>query len=359
MRKRMRWMAGVGIAALGISVVVWRAETRRPTGAVYVAAGYGGFSGGMGDGVARTKDEGRRTEEKIHHRDAEDRSGPQRKQGTGTEEPGSPLFQSAVEAYNAGQYKTAEAAAERVIERTEDRGRRTEDEVAERGPGLTRQTSLPASPLRGERSLNSGDSTFSTAVRPIAQKSPSSLLRPSSSVREAVEARALIAYSAAREKDFGRARDEFADVEREAAKLPDHGKPVTAPGEDPAPGLDADAAYQHANLTAAMGDKTGAEAEYVSLMRRYPESPLVQGAIKRIAWLHGGNIPPADESVWKASMKIADARQAARDRAAAVCGPECVAEILRRTKDGGRRTEEKVRGTGREARGTAPLPETG
>jgi hypothetical protein len=65
MVKRIRWMAGVAIVGLGISAVVWRVETRRPSGAVYLAEGYGGFSGRMTDGAAgttaRTKDGGRRT----------------------------------------------------------------------------------------------------------------------------------------------------------------------------------------------------------------------------------------------------------------------------------------------------------
>jgi len=147
--------------------------------------------------------------------------------------------------------------------------------------------------------------------------------------RQAVEARTLMAYAAARRHDLPLARTRFAVTRREAARLPDRGKQVAQSGQN-APTMEEDAAYQHAVCTAALGDKAGAEAEYVSFMRAYPESPLVQGAVKRIGMLHGGDVPPAAQAVWQQAGATALTRQKARDREASLCGPECLAELLRR-----------------------------
>src|SRR5207248_8661380 len=106
------------------------------------------------------------------------------------------------------------------------------------------------------------------------------------------------------------------------------------------PTLEEDAAYQHAVLTAAIEGPAKGEAEYCAFMRSYPESPLVHAAVKRIGRLHGGDIPPPAEAVWKQAMRVAQARQKERDRLAALCGPECLAELLRR-RSGGETADER------------------
>jgi len=152
--------------------------------------------------------------------------------------------------------------------------------------------------------------------------------------KAAVRARHLLAFAAARQKDLATARAQFAVLRTEAAKLPDHGKPDSpAPiGEMPPPTLEEDAAYQHAVCTAALGDKGGAEKEYIAFMHSYPDSPLVQAAIKRIARLHGGDIPKEAEGAWHQAMQVASAHERQRQRNASLCGPECLSELLRRQK---------------------------
>lgn len=145
----------------------------------------------------------------------------------------------------------------------------------------------------------------------------------------AARAGSLLAYAAARRHDLTLARTRFVTARLEAAALPDKGKLPAPPGQPPAT-LEEDAAFQHAVCTGALGDKPAAEAEYVAFMRRFPDSPLVQASVKRIARLHGGDVPPADEAVWREAMATAQKHQAALQREASLCGPECLAELLRR-----------------------------
>lgn len=147
--------------------------------------------------------------------------------------------------------------------------------------------------------------------------------------RRAAFARQILAYSAARRKDLPLARARFAALETEASRLPDRGKVPAPLGEDP-PTLTEEAAFQHAVCTGALGDGKAAEAEYVAFMKAYPDSPLVGAAVKRIARLHGGDVPKEDEAVWRRAQEIAQKRQSARMREASLCGPECLAELLRR-----------------------------
>lgn len=154
--------------------------------------------------------------------------------------------------------------------------------------------------------------------------------QPTLSHRQAAaQAGSLLAYAAARRHDLTLARTRFVAARQEAAALPDKGKQPARVGEDPVT-LEEDAAFQHAVCTGALGDKPAAEAEYVAFMRRYPDSPLVAASVKRIARLHGGDVPPADEAVWHEAMHMAREHQAARQREASLCGPECLAELLRR-----------------------------
>lgn len=150
---------------------------------------------------------------------------------------------------------------------------------------------------------------------------------------EVAKARYILAFSAARQKNMRLARDRFDILKREAAKLPDKGM-QTSSLSAPSPTLEQEGAYQHAVCTAALGDKKAAEAEYMQFIRDYPESPLLNGAAKRIEMLHGGHLPAAAEAIWTEASRIAQTREAAKDkelrRGMSSCGPECLAEILRR-----------------------------
>lgn len=91
--------------------------------------------------------------------------------------------------------------------------------------------------------------------------------------KDAVRARYVIAFAAARQKKMALARDRFARLKEEAAKLPDKGAQRPLPGAVQ-PTLEEEAAYQHAVCTAALGDEKAAEAEYMKFMADYPESVL-------------------------------------------------------------------------------------
>ena len=151
--------------------------------------------------------------------------------------------------------------------------------------------------------------------------------------RNAVEGRYVLAFSAARRKDMAQARERFAVLQSEAAKLPGGGTRASLPGAMQ-PSIEEEAAYQHAVCTAAMGDKKNAEAEYYAFLRKYPESPLIGQAAKRIGMMHGGRVPKEANAAWTKASTIAQARQEAREKARnkamSLCGPECLAELLTR-----------------------------
>lgn len=144
-----------------------------------------------------------------------------------------------------------------------------------------------------------------------------------------VRARKVLAFSAARRKDLKLARERFAVMKTEASKLPDKGKQEAEIGKME-PTLTEDAAYQHAVCTSALGDKKAAEAEYFKFMSDYPESPLVFGASERIRMLHGGKITKELDKAFAKAMKVFKDRQITRMKEASRCGPECLAELLKR-----------------------------
>ena len=148
--------------------------------------------------------------------------------------------------------------------------------------------------------------------------------------KAAAQAGSLLAYAAARRHDLRLARVRFATAQKEAAVLPDKGQQPALIGQPTPATLEEDDAFQHAVCTGALGDKPAAEAEYVAFLHRFPDSPLVPASIKRIARMHGGDIPPADEAVWREAMRIDAAHQKAKLREASLCGPECLSELLRR-----------------------------
>ena len=147
--------------------------------------------------------------------------------------------------------------------------------------------------------------------------------------RYAALAQWVDAYSAARRKDFYAARERFAYLRDMAAQLPDHGAQPSAPG-DIAPTLEEEGAFQRAICTGSIDGPKASEAELDAFLRRYPKSILVQGAVKRIARYHKGDVPKDAEKLWAAAMAIQAKDEKARQRAASLCGPKCLAELLRR-----------------------------
>jgi hypothetical protein len=142
-------------------------------------------------------------------------------------------------------------------------------------------------------------------------------------------ARSIAAYSAARRKRFALARERFEVLRDVASMRPDHGKRPAPPGEQ-IPPYEEEAAYQHAACTQALGDRKGAEDELNNFICRYMGSSLIHGACKRIAHMHGGDAPKETVRRWKLAVAYQRNAEAARRREAAVCGPACVSELLRR-----------------------------
>ena len=148
----------------------------------------------------------------------------------------------------------------------------------------------------------------------------------------AARTKLVMAYSAALRKDLSLARNRFAELRHEASSLPKPERPaVSLTGESQA-SLEEEAAYQHAVCTAALGEKEEAEKEYIAFMKAYPESPLLHAAVKRVARFHGGNIPAEADAAWKQAMRAARAHEKARQKAQSMCGPECLAEVVRRNQ---------------------------
>ncbi|HEV2473413.1 MAG TPA: cysteine peptidase family C39 domain-containing protein, partial [Chthonomonadales bacterium] len=96
------------------------------------------------------------------------------------------------------------------------------------------------------------------------------------------------------------------------------------------PTYEEEGAFQAAVCTSALGDRRGAEAQYDGFMARYPSSVLVHAAVVRIARLHRGDIPKDAEALWSRAEKLQRSKAIAEEREAAMCGPECLAELLRR-----------------------------
>jgi hypothetical protein len=146
------------------------------------------------------------------------------------------------------------------------------------------------------------------------------------------------AFSLSNRKDLAKARAAFANVQRQAkgtaprASIASHHllgnvfDPETATPAD----FEREAAYQHAVLTAVVVNKPAAAKEYLALIREFPESEQAVKAVRRLAAMHHGKLLPAEQQVWEAAQKTAQDREHARMRANAMCGPEVVAELLRR-----------------------------
>ena len=203
----------------------------------------------------------------------------------------------------------------------------------QRGAGKPRRIKPadPVQPLREAYNAGQYPAVEAAALRLVSAAQTSK----SRSVQEqGAAAGSLLAYAAARRHDLKLAQQRFTAAQAEAARLPDKGKQASLPGQV-SPTLEEDAAFQHAVCTNALGDPNGAEKEYVAWMQRYPESPLRNAVVLRLEKLHGGNLTAAEEAVRKQAGMAAQARQEGRAREASLCGPECLAELLRRRGEAG------------------------
>jgi len=131
-----------------------------------------------------------------------------------------------------------------------------------------------------------------------------------------------------------------------AAELPDHGSLTPKPGRNETDGassftpftgevlptLEEEGAFQAAICTGALGDKAGAERELDKFLCSYPQSILIHAAVKRIGRMHGGDVPKDAEKLWQAAKALQAKRDLAIRREEAMCGPECLAELMRRKR---------------------------
>ena len=148
-------------------------------------------------------------------------------------------------------------------------------------------------------------------------------------LKEMALARRLEAYATARQGNYPRARDLFGYLQAEASRLPDKGKLPSLNGT-PEPTLEEEGAFQKIVCRGGSGDKVGAEEEYKQFLREYPQSILVHAAVKRVRRFHNGDSPAEVEALWKQAMQAQAKQRQVEQRAASLCGPKCVAELLRR-----------------------------
>ena len=229
--------------------------------------------------------------------------------------PDTPI-QRASDAYAAGRYGEAEQVAEEIIRQA--------------------VVSPPNPRFRGSHTAVREARLGDAYARPI---SPSHPLTPSPS--QALLARRILAYSSARQGRFAEARARFASLRQAAYESPDHGQQRVALG-DTAPTLEEEGAFQEAVCTGALGDKRAEEAELDGFLRSYPQSILVHAAVKRIGRMHGGDVPKDAEGLWKQAMAVQKAADEKERRDQALCGPECLAELLRRKSGEASRQDAKT-----------------
>lgn len=166
--------------------------------------------------------------------------------------------------------------------------------------------------------------------------------------KEAARALWVSAYAAARRGDFKLARLRFTTLRDRAAELPDRGRLLPEPGKSEVttaagketrftpftgevlPSLEEEGAFQAAICRLALKDARGAEQELDKFLCNYPQSILIHAAVKRIGRMHGGDVPKEAEKLWQTAKAIQAKHDRMVQREAAMCGPECLAELLRR-----------------------------
>lgn len=290
-RRRRTLLIGSLALAGGAGWLAFQA-TRVPPAPVYTRDGYGGY-------VSAPKP-----------------VAPSKQASEPRNEPSASPLQPALQAYDAGRYEEAEAQARQLVAPADEQS----------------AVAVPAE----EKARAQWVLAFSAARRrdlKLARQRFAELRETAAGERWTIEAKRGI-------EDTTPVVSERSASSEEPEVLPD--RPVSPTGT-PLPTLEEEAAYQHAVLTAALTSKPGTrtaepgtrsspegERELVEFIRRYPESPLVHAAIRRIGKMHGGDVPKDAERVWQQAMKEAQERQHARDRERSLCGPEVLAEVLRR-----------------------------
>ena len=174
--------------------------------------------------------------------------------------------------------------------------------------------------------------------------------------RARLRARKIEGFALARQGDMKGAKEAFTQLVREGATLSEGTTRPAAPlGQPEKAALVEDALYQKAICTAALGDKVGAEREFHDLMRTYPESPLMLAALKRVARMHEGNIPKETEALWRSAMDLRQSKEKEAKRAQAMCGPQCLAELMKRSGKGSVSVESLARELQTDEQGTSLL----
>ncbi len=185
----------------------------------------------------------------------------------------------------------------------------------------------PVAPARVALAQRRYPAALAEARKTIASTPPNTPTRR----KARLTARKIEAFVLARQGDLKGAQQVFATLASEGARFSEGNiRPAVAPGEWERPTLREDALYQHAILTAAQGDKPAAEREFNAFLQKFPESPLMIAAVKRVSRFHDQNIPKETEALWKAAMDTRAKRDKEARRVAALCGPKCLAELLRR-----------------------------
>lgn len=148
--------------------------------------------------------------------------------------------------------------------------------------------------------------------------------------RAVVEARYLRAFAMARRQEYKQARELFEDLEEGASALPDKGAVPQKIGMPAEPTMQEVGAFQKTVCLSAMGKTAEAEAEYRQFLKQYPTSVLIHGAMKRVARMHGGDVPPQTEKLYSAAVAVRQKQEQKRLRDQSLCGPQVLAELLKR-----------------------------
>lgn len=163
-----------------------------------------------------------------------------------------------------------------------NRVRRIPSERGECQSVETRQSKASATSSAGQQGTRTALEAYNRgnyaeakrATAPIAERARTA--KDPAVRKQGAQARWVMAYSAARRKDFPAARERFAQLREEAAALPDHGRQEALPGEHP-PTLKEEGAYEHAVLTAALARRARPRPTGSSARRQRPSQDPWRG----------------------------------------------------------------------------------
>jgi len=156
----------------------------------------------------------------------------------------------------------------------------------------------------------------------------------------AMQAQMSLAFSISRRGDYKEAAAVFRDLKSKADKTK-----ISATNN-----LSLEAEYESAVCEEAGGQKMNAYADFKKIITNHPMSDYVYGAGKRMREISGGDLQPGDEELIEACIQ----KQEEAGRLAAVdCGPQVLAEILRRRGRTAPSIQELTAICGTDAKGTS------